>query len=156
MGEYHDMAMDVLREAERDGIRTMSGHHIREPVEHSVRWIQRHPTGRSIPFNRPVYGTTLRCTCGEKFTSNQAPSRGGKTDVMIEWRAHVAASTPVWEREGRHIECLPCGDQGCDFCNEPVDLPVEYDDTHSDYQTRAEWREQPLDGEGNRDWTLDR
>lgn len=43
----------------------------------------------------------------------------------------------VWEQEGRHIECLPCQDQGCDFCNDP-----DYDGG--------------LDGEGDRDWKLDR
>lgn len=43
---------------------------------------------------RPLYGTTLRCSCGERFgkVANEAPSRGGRTKANARYREHVKVS----------------------------------------------------------------
>ncbi len=41
---------------------------------------------------RPVYGTTLWCSCreiGRRTVSNEAPSLGGRVAAQAEYRAHV-------------------------------------------------------------------
>ncbi len=59
--------------------------------------------------SRPVYGTTLRCSCGQRFgrtvwrnigagediirytnrVSNSAPTKGGRTDAQAAYQRHV-------------------------------------------------------------------
>ncbi len=53
--------------------------------------IGRFDRGRSAVFNRPNYGTWLRCSCGEQFRSNEAPSAGGRATVLDQWIAHAKA-----------------------------------------------------------------
>ena len=49
--------------------------------------VRRHQRGRS-PIGRgsPVYGCTGRCRCGWKGKSNQAPSNGGRMQLL---QAHL-------------------------------------------------------------------
>lgn len=49
----------------------------------------RKPLGRTPIFNRPVYGTTLRCQCGAHFSSNETPSNGGRKRVLAMWEQHA-------------------------------------------------------------------
>lgn len=59
-----------------------------------------------ISPSRPVYGTTLYCSCGHRFgdasygrnkVSNEAPSRGGRVRANEVYRAHVEAATQAAE-----------------------------------------------------------
>lgn len=50
----------------------------------------------SIQPQRPLYGTTLRCSCGwrpKSFSgakvSNRAPSKGGRVDALKQYREHL-------------------------------------------------------------------
>lgn len=55
--------------------------------------INRVRRGRSPTFNRPLYGTAGRCECGEPFGSNEAPSTGGRRDVVAA-HAHHTSTIP--------------------------------------------------------------
>lgn len=53
--------------------------------------ISRHQLGMTNRRpSRPLYGTTLRCECGNfRTTSNEAPSKGGRQDVLHQWERHA-------------------------------------------------------------------
>lgn len=38
---------------------------------------------------RPVYGTTVRCQCGWKFQTNEAPTKGGYGICLSAWERHA-------------------------------------------------------------------
>jgi hypothetical protein len=51
-------------------------------ADHAPRY-DRRPLGRSIPWNRPTYGYTVRCSCGWTTDVN-----GTKRDAEWTWRDH--------------------------------------------------------------------
>ena len=84
MSDYDN---DILLQMQRDGVRTVSGHHMHRETQ----------AGRCPICRLPLTAPSPEVVC------------------------RYFGVHPVREREGRHIECLPCGDQGCDFCNEVPD-----------------------------------
>ena len=51
--------------------------------------LYRRELGRSPVFNRPLYGTSVRCECGWSEQVNEPMSRGGRAGANEVYRQHL-------------------------------------------------------------------
>jgi hypothetical protein len=60
----------------------------------------RHSLGSTPIGNRPMYGTTATCTCGQWETrNNETPSGKGSTQAKEAWEQHVTTAAGSIRRE---------------------------------------------------------
>ena len=77
-------------------------------AEHAAGAVRKRQLGMTpIRPSRPLYGTELRCLCGARFTSNSAPSNGGRKAVEALHRDHAAYWAYVAECEAENLEAHP-------------------------------------------------
>lgn len=58
-------------------------------MKHELVSVGRFPRGMTVVAPaRPLYGTRARCSCGEVFRINEAPSRGGRKAVAAWFTEH--------------------------------------------------------------------
>jgi hypothetical protein len=80
-------------------------HTLNHPAPGHYPTVGRVKIGRSsIGRGSYLYGTTLRCSCGEKLgdgfsgnkVANVAPSKGGRTSAQGHYQAHLEAQHVLW------------------------------------------------------------
>ena len=64
-----------------------------DDTDHEPQAITRRRLGSgAVRGQRTQLGTEMRCSCGEKFRSNYAPSQGGTESVRYQHGEHVTAT----------------------------------------------------------------